>query len=82
MSIYDDRHARFHRTGHRIPEKAWYTHKEVEVILGVKRMTVHRAIHAGALAAEQIGGIHRAGKWRISHAALIAFIEAGQKRAR
>lgn len=89
--IYSARHTRLHRTGFDAdpvgkitiePTKDWYSHKEVERILGVKRMTVHRAIHSGALQAESIGGVYRAGKWRISHEALIAFIEAGQKRPR
>ena len=56
------------------PRQEFYSVKQVETILNVKRMTIHRAIESGALKAIAEGGVHKVGRWRIPYNALVEYI--------
>lgn len=89
MSIYADRSQRFHRTGfHRDaagkiviePKKEWYSVKEAARILEIGRMSVQRHIYSGELEAQKMGGVHRAGRWRVPYDALQDFLVRSNER--
>ena len=62
------------------PKQEWYSVKAAAGILGVGRMTVQRLIYSEELKAQSVGGVHRAGRWRVPYEALQDFLVRSNER--